>query len=61
MRSYLLTLIFVVCVHNIVAQKFYTDKGLTDFDGSKAAFDQIKENNIKTVVAPLGKALTEKH
>ena len=49
MRSYLLTLIFVVCVQNIVAQKFYTDKGLTRFDGSKAAFEPIKANNNKTV------------
>ncbi len=49
MRSYLLTLIFVVCVQNIVAQKFYTDKGLTKFDGSKAAFEPIKANNNKTV------------
>ena len=49
MRSYLLTLIFVVCVQNIIAQKFYTDKGLTKFDGSKAAFEPIKANNNKTV------------
>ena len=49
MRFYLLTLIFVVCVQNIVAQKFYTNKGLTRFDGSKAAFEPIKANNNKTV------------
>ena len=49
MRSYLLTLIFVVCVQNIVAQKFYTDKGVTKFDGSKAAFEPIKASNNKTV------------
>ena len=49
MRFYLLTLIFVVCVQNIIAQKFYTDKGLTKFDGSKAAFEPIKANNNKTV------------
>ena len=49
MRFYLLTLIFVVCVQNIVAQKFYTNEGLTRFDGSKAAFEPIKANNNKTV------------
>ena len=49
MRSYLLTLIFVLFVQNIAAQKFYTDKGLTEFDGSKAAFEPIKANNNKTV------------
>ena len=49
MRFYLLTLIFFVCVQNIVAQKFYTNEGLTRFDGSKAAFEPIKANNNKTV------------
>ena len=49
MRFYLLTLIFAVCVQNIVAQKFYTNEGLTRFDGSKAAFEPIKANNNKTV------------
>jgi len=49
MRFYLLTLIFVVYVQNIVGQKFYTDKGFTKFDGSKAAFEPIKANNNKTV------------
>ena len=49
MRFYLLTLIFIVSVHGIVAQKFYTDKGITKFDGSKAAFEPIKASNNKTV------------
>ena len=35
--------------NNLQAQKFYTENGITTFDGSKAAFEPIKAVNDKTI------------
>ena len=43
----LFTLIFSQQV--LISQQFYTDKGVTKFDGSKAAFEPIKASNKNTV------------
>ena len=43
----LYTLIFSQQV--LFSQQFYTDKGVTKFDGSKAAFEPIKASNNNTV------------
>ena len=43
----LFTLIFSQQV--LFSQQFYTDKGVTKFDGSKAAFEPIKASNNNTV------------
>ena len=35
--------------NNLQAQKFYTENGITTFDGSKAAFEPIKAVNDKRI------------
>ena len=42
MKNKLLPLIFCLFTTVCLSQKYYTDSGLTEFDGSKAAFEPIK-------------------
>ncbi len=49
MKYFLLLFILIFSQHNLYSQQFYTDKGVTKFDGSKAAFEPIKANNNNTV------------
>ena len=45
MKNKFLLLIFCLFTTVCLSQKYYTDTGLTEFDGSKAAFDPIKAKN----------------
>ena len=46
----LLLLFTLILSHQVLfSQQFYTDKGVTKFDGSKAAFEPIKASNNNTV------------
>ena len=45
MKNKLLLLIFCLFTTVCLSQKYYTDSGLTEFDGSKAAFEPIKAKN----------------
>ncbi|MAU30291.1 MAG: hypothetical protein CMC36_00055 [Flavobacteriaceae bacterium] len=49
MRHLLLLFILIFSQQFLLSQQFYTDKGVTKFDGSKAAFEPIKANNNNTV------------
>ena len=49
MKHFLLLLTLVFTQQVIFSQQFYTDKGVTKFDGSKAAFEPIKAINSNTV------------
>ena len=49
MKHFLLLFIFIFSQQDIVSQQFYTDKGVTKFDGSKAAFEPIKATNNNSV------------
>ena len=49
MKYFLLLFILIFSLQNLFSQQFYTDKGVTRFDGSKAAFEPIKANNNNTV------------
>ncbi len=49
MKCLLLLFILFFNQQLIFSQQFYTDKGVTKFDGSKAAFEPIKANNNNTV------------
>ena len=45
MKQFLLLIILIFSHQDLVSQQFYTDKGVTKFDGSKAAFEPIKATN----------------
>ena len=49
MKHFLLLFILIFIQQDIVSQQFYTDKGVTKFDGSKAAFEPIKATNNNSV------------
>ena len=49
MKHFLLLFILIFNQQNLFSQQFYTDKGVTKFDGSKAAFEPIKASNNNTV------------
>ena len=49
MKQFLLLIILIFSQQDLFSQQFYTDKGVTRFDGSKAAFEPIKANNNNTV------------
>ena len=49
MKYILFLFSLVLSFQNAVCQKFYTNNGIVNFDGSKAAFEPIKANNNKTV------------
>tara|TARA_B100000963_G_scaffold317937_1_gene298692 strand:- start:162 stop:710 length:549 start_codon:yes stop_codon:yes gene_type:complete len=49
MKYFLLLFILIFSQQNLFSQQFYTNKGVTKFDGSKAAFEPIKANNNNTV------------
>ena len=49
MKYILLLFSLVLSFQNSVCQKFYTNNGIINFDGSKEAFEPIKANNNKTV------------
>ena len=49
MRYILLLYTFIFSQQVLFSQQFYTDKGVTKFDGSKAAFEPIKASNNNTV------------
>ena len=49
MKQFLLLIILIFSHQDLVSQQFYTDKGVTKFDGSKAAFEPIKATNNNSV------------
>ena len=49
MKHFLLLFFLIFSQQDIVSQQFYTDKGVTKFDGSKAAFEPIKATNNNSV------------
>ena len=49
MKQFLLLIILVFSQQDLFSQQFYTDKGVTKFDGSKAAFEPIKATNNNSV------------
>ena len=49
MKHLLLLFILIFGQQVLFSQQFYTDKGVTKFDGSKAAFEPIKASNNNTV------------
>ena len=49
MKHFLLLFVLIFSQQDILSQQFYTDKGVTKFDGSKAAFEPIKATNNNTV------------
>ena len=49
MKHFLLLFILIFSQQVIFSQQFYTDKGVTKFDGSKAAFEPIRASNDNTV------------
>jgi hypothetical protein len=49
MKNKLLPLIFCLFTTVCLSQKYYTDSGLTEFDGSKAAFEPIKAKNGSSI------------
>ena len=49
MKHLLLLFTLIFSQQYLFSQQFYTDKGLTKFDGSKAAFEPIKASNNNTV------------
>ena len=49
MKHLLLLFILLYSQQVIFSQQFYTDKGVTKFDGSKAAFEPIRASNDNTV------------
>ena len=49
MKHLLLLFILIFSQQVLFSQQFYTDKGVTKFDGSKAAFEPIKASNNNTV------------
>lgn len=46
-KAILILLILVTTIG--FSQKYYTDSGLTEFNGSKAAFEPIKAQNSSTI------------
>ena len=49
MKHFLLLFTLIFSQQVLFSQQFYTDKGVTKFDGSKAAFEPIKASNNNTV------------
>jgi hypothetical protein len=49
MKQFFLLIILIFSQQDLFSQQFYTDKGVTKFDGSKAAFEPIKATNNNTV------------
>ena len=49
MKYFLLLFTLIFSQQVLFSQQFYTDKGVTKFDGSKAAFEPIKASNNNTV------------
>ena len=49
MKQFLLFIILIFSQQDLFSQQFYTDKGVTKFDGSKAAFEPIKATNNNSV------------
>ena len=49
MKNKLFLLIFCLFTTVCLSQKYYTDSGLTEFDGSKAAFEPIKAKNESSI------------
>ena len=49
MRYILLLYTFIFSQQILFSQQFYTDEGVTKFDGSKAAFEPIRASNNNTV------------
>ena len=49
MKHFLLIFLLIFSQQIIFSQKFHTDKGVTKFDGSKAAFEPITAINSKTL------------
>ena len=49
MKQFLLLIILILSHQDLVSQQFYTDTGVTTFDGSKAAFEPIKATNNNSI------------
>tara|TARA_B100000475_G_C14851820_1_gene253697 strand:+ start:34 stop:582 length:549 start_codon:yes stop_codon:yes gene_type:complete len=49
MKNKALLLIFCLFTTVCLSQKYYTDLGITEFDGSKAAFEPIKAKNESSI------------
>ena len=49
MKNKALFILLILATTIGFSQKFYTDSGLTEFNGSKAAFEPIKAQNSSTI------------
>ena len=49
MRYFVVIYILITCFNPAFCQKYYTETGITKFDGSRAAFEPIKAMNSKTI------------
>ena len=49
MKNKVLLILFYLFTSVCLSQKYYTDSGLTEFDGSKAAFEPIKAKNESSI------------
>ena len=49
MKNKLFLLVFYLFTTVCLSQKYYTDSGITEFDGSKAAFEPIKAKNESSI------------
>ena len=49
MRYFVVIYILITCFNPAFCQRYYTETGITKFDGSRAAFEPIKAMNSKTI------------
>ena len=49
MKNKSILILFVIITNLCFSQKYYTESGFTEFDGSKAAFEPIKAQNNSTI------------
>ena len=49
MKNKAILILFILITNLCFSQKYYTENGFTEFDGSKAAFEPIKAQNNSTI------------
>ena len=49
MKNKSILILFIIITNLCFSQKYYTESGFTEFDGSKAAFEPIKAQNNSTI------------
>ena len=49
MKNKAILILFIIITNLCFSQKYYTESGFTEFDGSKAAFEPIKAQNNSTI------------